>query len=125
MISDLTGERGASADGVPQAATKLLPHLLEDQPISDPKLQLAKHAHRLAERLVCGRRDRVANEGLNDAGLGGNLLVHCVVDPVEDSRNGEQNGRLDVGQVPEEVGDLVVDGDRSRRRACRAQPFDP
>src|SRR5438552_17721283 len=91
---DVGIQRGAAAHGVLEAATEAGPDGREDEPVRKRQQEPIGEAERLAAALARRGGDATAKEPLDECGTLGDLLVHALVDAIEDARPGEADRRL-------------------------------
>src|SRR5438552_7017330 len=108
---DVGIQRVAAAHVVLEAATEAGPDGREDEPVRKRQYEAIGEAERLAAALARRGGDTTAKERLDECGTLGDLLVHAVVDAIEDARHGEENRRLHDREIRDQVRDVVVDGD--------------
>src|SRR5207237_4418698 len=94
-----------------EAGPRLGPDGREEERIPKREQGPSGEARRLAAARARRAGDGTPKEPLDDRGTLGDLLVHALVDAIEDARHGEEDRRLHDRQVRDQVRDVVVDGD--------------
>src|SRR5262249_26785877 len=104
-VRDVGIEGGAAADRVLETAAEAGADGRAAEAVPERERDAIDEADRLAAPLARRGRDAAAEEALDDAGTLRYLLVHAVVDPVEDARHREEDRRLHLAGVREQVRD--------------------
>ena len=113
-LGDLPVERGGAGDEEPHASTEPLAHLAEHQLVEEAVLDLQRQRDGLALALELldleADLERLVEDLLLGAALGGLHGLDPAVGLLEDARGGAHEGRLHRGAVVDDLVDAAVDG---------------
>src|SRR5690606_18780001 len=120
-LADLLRKGSGARERVLQATAEAGANLGEDELVGEAERHRLEQAEGLPIALLRGRAQAGIEERANGRGLFGNLLLNAVVDAIEDTRNGEENRGLHLGEIVDNLLDALGEAHRRTHREHTVQ----